>query len=73
MVCFSCGKSGHTATRCPNLNEAFRFLQPGWRTESFRLEAGDKSGYELYPGQSTYGGEYLPGAFGSGGVPGQWN
>ena len=24
------------------------------------------------PGQSTYGGDYLPGASGSGGVPGQW-
>ena len=33
MVCFSCGKSGHTATHCPNLNETFPFLQPGWRTE----------------------------------------
>ena len=33
VVCFSCGKSGHTATPCPNLNEAFPFLQPGWRTE----------------------------------------
>ena len=33
VVCFSCGKSGHTATRYPNLNEAFPFLQPGWRTE----------------------------------------
>ena len=33
VVCFSCGKSGHTATRCPNLNEAFPFPQPGWRTE----------------------------------------
>ena len=33
VVCFSCGKSGHTATRCPNLNEAFPFLQPGWQTE----------------------------------------
>ena len=33
MVCFSCWKSGHTATRCPNLNEAFPFLQPGWQTE----------------------------------------
>ena len=30
VVCFSCGKSGHTVTRCPNLNEAFPFLQPGW-------------------------------------------
>ena len=33
MVCFSCGKAGHTATCCPNLNEAFPFLQPGWQTE----------------------------------------
>ena len=32
VVCFSCGKSGHTATRCPNLDEPFPFLQPGWRT-----------------------------------------
>ena len=27
------GKLGHTATRCPDFNEAFPFLQPGWRTE----------------------------------------
>ena len=33
VVCFSCGKSGHTVTCCPNLNEAFPFRQPGWRTE----------------------------------------
>ena len=32
-VCFSCGKSGHTATHCPNLNEAFPFMQPGWQAE----------------------------------------
>ena len=29
MVCFSCGKSGHAATRFPNLNESFPFMQPG--------------------------------------------
>ena len=29
--CFSCGKSGHAATRCPNLNESFPFMQLGWR------------------------------------------
>ena len=28
VVCFSCGKSGHTVTHCPNLNDAFPFLQP---------------------------------------------
>ena len=33
VVCFSCGKSGHAATRCPNLNESFPFMQPGWRAE----------------------------------------
>ena len=33
MVCFSCGKSGHAATRCPNLDESFPFMQPGWQTE----------------------------------------
>ena len=31
VVCFSCGKSGHAATHCPNLNESFPFMQPGWR------------------------------------------
>ena len=33
VVCFSCGKSGHAVTHCPNLDESFPFLQPGWRTE----------------------------------------
>ena len=33
VVCFSCGKSGHAATRCPNLDEYFPFMQPGWREE----------------------------------------
>ena len=33
VMCFSCGKSGHAATRCPNFDESFPFLQPGWRTE----------------------------------------
>ena len=32
-MCFSCGKSGHAATRCPNFDESFPFLQPGWQTE----------------------------------------
>ena len=30
------------------------------------MEAGDKSGSGHYPGRSTYGGDYLPGASGSG-------
>ena len=33
VVCFSCGKAGHGATRCPNLKEAFPFMLPGWRAE----------------------------------------
>ena len=33
MDVFSCGKSGHAATLCPNLNESFPFMQPGWRAE----------------------------------------
>ena len=57
VVCFSCGKSGHTATRCPALDESFPFMLPGWRaektpggfvmisprvaTESRRMENGD--------------------------------
>ena len=32
-MCFSCGKSGHAATRCPNLDESFPFMQPGWQAE----------------------------------------
>ena len=32
VICFSCGRSGHTATRCPDFNETLPFLQPGWRT-----------------------------------------
>ena len=33
LVCFSCGKSGHAATRCPALDESFSFMLPGWRAE----------------------------------------
>ena len=33
VVCFSCGKLGHAATRCPNFDESFLFLQPGWQVE----------------------------------------
>ena len=33
IVCFSYGKSGHGATRCPDLDESFLFLLPGWRAE----------------------------------------
>ena len=43
-VCFSCGKSGHAATRCPNLNDSFPFMQPGWRAE--KTPVGDTSGWK---------------------------
>ena len=33
MKCFSCGKSGHSATRCPTLYVAFPFILPGWKAE----------------------------------------
>ena len=33
VVCFSCGKWGHAATRCPDLDELFPFMLPGWRAE----------------------------------------
>ena len=34
VVCFSCGTSGHAATRCPALDESFPSMLPGWRAES---------------------------------------
>ena len=33
VVCFSCGKAGHSATQCPDLNETFPFMLPGWKAE----------------------------------------
>ena len=33
MKCFSCGKSGHSATRCPTLDASFPFILPGWKAE----------------------------------------
>ena len=33
VICFSCGKAGHAATRCPDSNDLLPFLQPGWQKE----------------------------------------
>ena len=33
IVCFSWGKAGDSATRCPALDELFPFMLPGWRAE----------------------------------------
>ena len=33
MKCFSCEKSGHSATRCPTLDVSFPFILPGWKAE----------------------------------------
>ena len=32
-ICFSCGKTGHPATRCPDYNDSLPFMQPGWQKE----------------------------------------
>ena len=33
VVCFSCRKAGHSATHCPNLDDSFPFMVPGWTAE----------------------------------------
>ena len=33
VVCFSCGKAGQGAIRCPTLDETFPFMLPGWKAE----------------------------------------
>ena len=38
--CFSCGNSGHTATRCPALDESFPFVT--------RMESGIDAGWFCY-------------------------
>ena len=50
IVCFSCGKLGHAATRCPDFNEAFPFLQPG-QTAGGRKTTADTGAKVRLPGQ----------------------
>ena len=33
IVCFSCDKAGHGVGWCPELNETFSFMLPGWSAE----------------------------------------
>ena len=33
IVCFSCGKPGHGVGRCPELDETFPYMLPGWSAE----------------------------------------
>ena len=33
VVCFSCGKAGHSVTRFPILDDTFPFMLPGWKVE----------------------------------------
>ena len=44
VMCFSCGESGHAASRCPTLDDTFPFLPPGWQAdwalEGFAPEGG---------------------------------
>ena len=37
VKCFSCGKSGHSATRCLTLDITFPFILPGWKAEKTSL------------------------------------
>ena len=33
IVCFSCGKPGHGLGKCPQLDETFPYMLPGWSVE----------------------------------------
>ena len=42
-------KVGHAATLCPNLNESFPFMQPGWRAEKTPGGGGGGGGFIMIP------------------------
>ena len=42
IVCFSCGKPGHGVGRCPELDETFPYMLPGWS-----VELGGKGGRQI--------------------------
>ena len=37
VKCFSCGNTGHSAARCPELDITFPFMLPGWRAEKMSI------------------------------------
>ena len=47
VLCFSCGKTGHGATRCPVLDVSFPFLLPGCKAEKVW------SGHAMISGRKT--------------------
>ena len=65
MKCFSCGKSGHSATCCPTLDITFPFILPGWKAE--KSLSGYMSGAKEGDGTTTYGKRKLIRGGGGGG------
>ena len=45
VVCFSCGKAGHSVTHCPTLYETFPFMLPGWKAE--KTQGGNRIKHDV--------------------------